>query len=78
MPSTTSAAIKQFEKNEKNESKFKKEKVTIKGRSYDFHYQNISTAIEEILERQGILDECHWNYEDNYIDNKVKSSKSII
>ncbi|CAH1758024.1 2170_t:CDS:2 [Entrophospora sp. SA101] len=70
LPSSTSAAIKQFDKSEKNESKFKKEKITIKGKSYDFYYQDIFSAVEGILERQEILEECHWDYENNYVDNE--------
>ena len=71
LPFSTSAAIKQFEKTQKNESKFKKENLRIKSKSFDFHYQDISSAIEELLEQQYILDECRWNYEDNYIDDKA-------
>jgi tRNA A37 threonylcarbamoyltransferase TsaD len=71
LPSSTSAAIKQFEKTQNNQLKFKKKNLLIKGRSFDFHYQDISSAIEELLEQQDILDECRWIYEDNCIDDKV-------
>ncbi|CAH1759281.1 2943_t:CDS:2, partial [Entrophospora sp. SA101] len=54
---------------EKNKSIFKKEEITIKGKSYDFYYQDIFSAVEGILVRQEILEECHWVYENNYVDN---------
>jgi hypothetical protein len=71
LPHSTSGAIKQFEKTQKSKSKFKKENLLIKGKSFDFHYQDIISAIEEILQRQDVLEKCHWDYEDNYIDGKV-------
>ena len=45
--------------------------MLIKGKSFDFHYQDVISAIEEILERQDVLEKCHWDYEDNYIDGNV-------
>ncbi|CAJ0762925.1 20223_t:CDS:2 [Entrophospora sp. SA101] len=63
---------------EKNKSIFKKEEITIKGKSYDFYYQDIFSAVEGILVRQEILEECHWVYENNYVDNGVKFSIKIF